>query len=575
MRIQGTFRTLIDLFEQSLARTRLAQKNCLEIVRIELQEVLTFGQLKTKAREFAVYLIQNRNVRIGDKIAVLGKNRADWDIAFWGIILAGAVPVLIDPQRRIEGVKKHLIHTDAKLLVLADDYQDENSRTQLKEVLSREGIGFVEMTVYEKADLEDVSFAMLSAKIRSQIKADDTAVILCTSGTTGEPQEVEITHSNLIANIQGALEVVAITDVDKLGHIMPPHHAFGLTVGKLLPLCVGATNLYTDKYRQISSLIKDKRITIFIGVPALFDMFAKKIEDRLKRQKEKNRLIGLADRYCPKLVGRMIVKKMGWEKLRFFVSGAAAVPKWVLDVFWRRGLQLWEGYGTTENSPVYGFNSERRKLGSVGRPIPTLSVKIVKENGNVLTPGREGEIVLGGPCIVKGYYKNSQATDAVIKTDADGVRWLYTGDLGYLDKDGYLFITGRKKHLIVLPSGKNVNPELVEQVLSKAQYVDELIVVPGYRKDSAGLGQQAVGVIVRPNWRKIRADTKLCRRDLLNQPELLKDLLWQSINSCQQKNRDLADFEKVPSKNLLEIEISEFHKTSTGKIKRNNYTKTR
>jgi long-chain acyl-CoA synthetase len=575
MRIQDTCRTLIDLFEQSLARTRLAQKNYLEIIRKERQEVLTFGQLKTKAREFAFYLIQNKDIRIRDKIAVLGKNRADWDIAFWGVILAGAVPVLIDPQRRIEGVKKHLIHTDTRLLILADDYQDENSRTQLKEFLSREGIGFVEMTVYEKADSEDVRFAILSAKIRSQVKADDTAVILCTSGTTGEPQEVEITHSNLIANIQGALDVVTITEADKLGHIMPPHHAFGLTVGKLLPLCVGATNLYTNKYHQISNLIRDKRITIFVAVPAVFDMFAKKIEDRLKRQKEKNRLIGLADRYCPGLVGRMIVKKMGWEKLRFFVSGAAAVPKWVLNVFWRRDLQLWEGYGTTESSPVYGFNNERRKLGSVGRPIPTLSVKIVSEKGNILTPGREGEIVLGGPCIVKGYYKNSQATDAVIKMDENGVRWLYTGDLGYLDKDGYLFITGRKKYLIVLPSGKNVNPELVEQALSKAQYVDELIVVPSYRKDSAGVEQEAVGVIVRPNWKKIRADTKLCRRDLVNQPAVLKDLLWQSINKCQQENQDLADFEKVPSKHLLEIEINEFHKTSTGKIKRNSYVKAR
>ena len=145
------------------------------------------------------------------------------------------------------------------------------------------------MTVYEKPSLDSISIARLVAEIRTEVKADDTAVILCTSGTTGDPREVEITHSNLIANMQGALDVVAITVADKLGHIMPPHHSFGLTVGKLLPLWVGATNLYTNRYRQISHFIRDKRITIFVGIPALFTVFARKIEQRIAEQKEKKR----------------------------------------------------------------------------------------------------------------------------------------------------------------------------------------------------------------------------------------------------------------------------------------------
>ena len=147
--------------------------------------------------------------------------------------------------------------------------------------------------------------------------------------------------------------------------------------------------------------------------------------------------------------------------LRFFLSGAAPVPRWVLEVFWKRGLLLYEGYGTTENSPVYGFNDDVRKLGSVGKPIPTLLVKIVNEANQTLGAGEKGEIVLGGPCIMKGYYKNPGATEAVIKRDDKGVRWVHTGDLGHLDEDGDLFITGRKKYVIVLPGGKNVNPEAV------------------------------------------------------------------------------------------------------------------
>jgi long-chain acyl-CoA synthetase len=427
------------------------------------------------------------------------------------------------------------------------------------------------MTVYEKPSLGSTSIARLVAEICTEVKADDTAVILCTSGTTGDPREVEITHSNLIANMQGALDVVAITVADKLGHIMPPHHSFGLTVGKLLPLWVGATNLYTNRYRQISHFIRDKRITIFVGIPALFTVFARKIEQRIAEQKEKKRLVRLTDRYLSKLVGKRIVKKLGWGSLRFFVSGAAPVPKWVLEVFWRRGLELWEGYGTTENSPIYGFNANRKKLGSVGKPISTLSVKIVNEQNQKLGPGETGEIVLGGPCVMKGYYKNPKATQAVIKTDNDGVRWLHTGDLGCLDKDGYLFVTGREKNLIVLPCGKNVNPELVELALSKAQYVEELVVVPGYQEGPASIEQEAVKAIVRPAWEQIEAETKLCRRDLVEQPGVLKNLVWQSINKCQQETQELAGFEKIASRKLVEIEIKEFEKTSTGKIKRSNY----
>ena len=590
MAVQLRYRTLIELFEQSLARAELTEKQCLEVVTTNGQEELTFGELRSKACEFAIHLIRKRAIGVGDKVAVLGRNRVDWDVAFWGIILAGAVPVLIDPERRVEGVKNHLLHTDARMLVLADDYQpapaspacllpqtakggggDDGSREKLRELLTGRGIDLIEMTVYEKPSLEDSHLTVLLSKIRAAIKADDTAVILCTSGTTGDPREVEITHANLIANIQGALDVVSISAADKLGHIIPPHHSFGLTVAKLLPLWVGATNLYTDKYRQISQLIKDKAVTIFVGVPAVFIVLARKIEQNLAARKEKSFLVRLADRYLPGLVGRMMVKKLGWGTLRFFLSGAAPVPKWVLEVFWKRHLELREGYGTTENSPVYGLNANRKKLGSVGRPISTLSVRIVNDRNEQLGPGRTGQIVLAGPCIMKGYYKNPKATGEVIKTDENGLRWLHTGDLGYLDEDGYLFITGRKKYLIVLPGGKNVYPELVELALSQARYVQELVVLPGYRKGPAGIKQEAVKAIVRPDWEQIQADTGLCRADLVNQPEVLKNLVWQSINKCQQANQELAAFERIPSRELVEIRIEEFEKTSTGKIKRGGY----
>jgi long-chain acyl-CoA synthetase len=572
MQTQMTFRNLIDLFNKSLDAIRPLDKTCLEIVRPDRWETLTFEQLRTRARDFAVWLIQSKGIRVGDRVAILGKNRADWDVALWGTILAGAQPVLIDPERPVDGVIDHLMHTDTKLLVVADDYQNAAAQAELEAFAAAQDMAVVPMTVYERVGLNRADVDDLLGTIRVEIGPEVTAAILCTSGTTGDPREVELTHENFIANLRGSVQKVQITPADKLGHILPPHHSFGLTVGKMLALCVGATNVYTNKYREIAEFIRDKDITIFVAVPALFTMLAKGIEEALTKQKRKKPYLRLIDWLSPERVGKAILKKQGWEKLRFFLSGSAPMPRWVLDVCWRRGLLLYEGYGTTENSPVYGFNNSPTKLGSVGKPISTLSVKIVNEENQPLRPGEKGEIALGGPCIMKGYYKNPRSTEAVIRVDEKGVRWLLTGDIGYLDAEGNLYITGRKKYVIVLPGGKNVHPERVESALSEAEYVHEVLVVPGSWKDATGIEQETVKAIVRPAWDVIETRANLSSADLEKQPRLLKNLVWQNINECQQRSRQLSSFEKISSHHL-EIRIEEFQKTATGKVKREAYMK--
>ncbi|MDT8302674.1 MAG: class I adenylate-forming enzyme family protein [Sedimentisphaerales bacterium] len=572
MQTELEYRNLIELFNGSLSEITSLDKECLEIIRPERREVITFGQLQTRARDFALWLVQDRGIDINDKIAVLGKNRVDWDVALWGIILAGAVPVLIDPERPVEGVKTHLMNTDARLVVMADDYQDEDSQWELKEWANDRGVCLIEMTVFEKVRKDEAKADELLSDICRKKNSEETAAILCTSGTTGDPREVELTHTNFIANIQGSVEKIRLTHEDTLGHILPPHHSFGLTVGKLLPFWVGANNVYTNQYRHVSELIRDKGVTIFIAVPALFTVLAKKFEENLTKLKRKNPLVRLLDRCLPKVVGKRIIRKLGWDRLRFFLSGSAPMPNWVLDVFWRRGILHYEGYGTTENSPVYGFNESVDAIGSVGQPITTMLVKIINEEGDSLRPGEKGEIALGGPCIMKGYYKNPKATQVVVSTDDKGVRWLHTGDLGYLDEDGNLYITGRKKYLIVLPGGKNVNPETVESALSQAHYVHEILVVPDIRKDSIGIEQETVRAIIRPDWDVIEANTSFSYDDLVKQPKVLRSLVWQSVHECQMKSRRLSSYEKVASNNL-EIRMEEFHKTSTGKIKREVYMK--
>ncbi|MHC4568298.1 MAG: AMP-binding protein [Planctomycetota bacterium] len=240
MQTELKFRTLIDLFNESLAGIERLDKECLQIVRADRQELLTFEELRTRAREFAVWLVRPGGIRVGDRVAILGRNRVDWDVALWGTVLAGGLPVLIDPERPVGGVLNHVTHTKTRLIVMADDYQNEDSRQELREFASSSDMALIEMTVHEKLGLNEEEIDAQLSEIPGQIEPDLTAVILCTSGTTGDPREVELTHTNLGANLQGSVKKVDISAADVLGHILPPHHSFGLTVGKLLPFCVGA-----------------------------------------------------------------------------------------------------------------------------------------------------------------------------------------------------------------------------------------------------------------------------------------------------------------------------------------------
>lgn len=563
------YRSMIDLFHQALAAVTEQSKVAVEILRPDRHESLTFGQLRQQVEGFATWLVRASGLQRGDKVALLSKNRTDFDVALWGTMLAGTIPVLIDPERGAHGVIAHLQATDARGVIMADDYEHPEARAELVQFVNTHHLCLVVMGD-KPLGCDQAADPKALQEIESHTQRDATAVILCTSGTTGDPREVELTHGNLVANLQGSLRKVDIGPSDVLGHILPPHHSFGMTVGKFLPVLAGATSIYTNKYREVADLIRQKHVTIFIAIPALYTTLAKKLEDGITRQKRDSRFVALLDRFAPRYLGRQIRRKQGWTQLRFFLSGAAPMPRWVLEVLWRRGFNMYEGYGTTENSPVYGFNDRVGKVGSVGKPIDTLAVKIVSEDNHVLPAQARGEICLGGPCIAKGYYKNPKATEAVIDTDADGVRWLHTGDLGYLDEEGNLYITGRKKYLIILPGGKNVNPERVETALSEARFVKEVLVVPSRREDANGLMEESVRALVVPAWEALQSHTGRPQGELLAEPQLVKNLVWESIRDCQQQNKHLSHFERVGPSNV-EILPGEFLKTSTGKIKREHY----
>ncbi len=568
-------RNLIELFNQSLAAATPADKIFGDHSARPPRD-LDVSAIEERAETFAMWLLQNRASTAATKLPWSARIEPPGMLPS-GVRFSRGDPGPDRPRSRAAGRDFSLQNTDARGLILADDYGDENARYELSQFADAHKLCMVMMTDEPLCGTRVQDAKALEA-VRRQTDADDTAVILCTSGTTGDPREVELTHRNLVANIQGSVQKIDITGDDVLGHILPPHHSFGMTVGKFLPLAAGATNIYTNKYRDVADLIRERRITIFIAIPALYTTLAKKLEDGINRQKKEKWSVALLDRYAPRYLGKQIRRKQGWTQLRFFLSGAAPMPRWVLEVLWRRGFKMYEGYGTTENSPVYGFNDRLERLGSVGKPINTLAVKIMPaaplrvgdEENRTLPPHQRGEICLGGPCIAKGYFRNPKATEAVFSMDDNGVRWLRTGDLGYLDEDGNLCITGRKKYLIVLPGGKNVNPERVEATLSQAQFVKEVLVVPTRRKDDSGLMEESVRALVQPAWELLESHTGRSQRDLLAQPQVVKNLVWESIRDCQQRDKQLSGFEKIAAHHL-EIHPGEFIKTSTGKIKREHY----
>ncbi|HER20304.1 MAG TPA: long-chain fatty acid--CoA ligase, partial [Chromatiales bacterium] len=224
MTITLKHRDLIDLFHQSMAQTGSLDKTCTEIISADRRETLTFGQLRQRSQAFADRLIQREHIGPQDRVAIVSKNRIDWDVALWGVILAGAVPVLIDPERGPQGVIAHLEATDARALILADDYAKANDRDELTEYAKAARLAVILMTDSPLGEDGGPGTSDLDA-IHSHIRPDDTAVVLCTSGTTGDPREVELTHTNLVANLEGSVRRVDLGPQDVLGHILPPHHS--------------------------------------------------------------------------------------------------------------------------------------------------------------------------------------------------------------------------------------------------------------------------------------------------------------------------------------------------------------
>ncbi|MCX7771039.1 MAG: AMP-binding protein [Proteobacteria bacterium] len=436
---------------------------------------ITFEKLLECVRKLSYKLI-NLGIRQDDKVIIFSENCLEWVIYFFAINQIGGVCVPLDPKLDVDAVKKISLNSEAKYCFI--------SRKRLEE------LGVEENSFYKLID----SFENINSYANSftEIIYNNLACLIYTSGTTGDPKAVMLSNENYLSNLKSIYELHLANQNDIFLCLLPLYHSFPLMVNLLLPVFYGATSVLLKTLRTdvIRKTIVDKKVTVIPAVPLfyknLMDGISRKLKDKKYGYLLFVNLIKLSCYIRKKIrlnIGRVIfgkLRKILAPNLRFFISGGARLDPEVFRFFYGLGFNILEGYGLTEASPVVSFNPlNREKEGSVGKALPGIDIKIERTEKDI-----DGEVLVKGGNVMLGYWKNDIST---IETLVDG--WLKTGDVGYLDKDGYLFITGRKKEIIVLSNGKNIYPDEIEEFyLKNVKYIQECVAIPVVDKGEIGLG---------------------------------------------------------------------------------------
>lgn len=428
--------------------------------RYPSKTALIFGQKKTSYAHLDLLSdriaqgLREAGVRKADKVAVLLDNSPHFVIAYFAIVKVGAIAVPVNHMFKTEEVEYILKDSQASVIITSFAY--------LEMVLAiKKRLPTLEKIFSTSREHENIPSIYAWAHEAAQplrpadIAQYDPAVILYTSGTTGHPKGAVLSHGNLVANVASSSKAIRATKKDRAICILPLFHSFAATVCMLLPLAVGGASVVMKSarpFKRTIRAIRKNKVTVFVGIPSLYSI--------------------LNEIKLPKILDSFIMRFM--LPIRVCISGAAALPVPVWEKFQKRfRLPLLEGYGLTEAAPVVSLNPYKgiRKGGSIGLPIDKVDVRIVNDNGSIVGEGDVGEIIVKGPNVMQGYYNNAEATNETMK---DG--WLYTGDLGKKDKDGYVYIVGRKKDMVNV-RGLNVYPREIEDILDQHPAVKESAVI--------------------------------------------------------------------------------------------------
>jgi len=473
---------------------------------------LTYGGLLERVHSFAGYL-QNEKLEKGDRILLWSASRIDWMVAYLGAMLIGAVIVPLDVNSKEDFLSRIEQSTEAKYLITT-----EKQYSGLKQLHA------------PLINIDAIPRGTLNTSTIPEIDSDDLAELVFTSGTTGQPKGVMLSHRNIASNATAAVKAVNIIKGDRALSILPLSHMFELTI-ELAILHCGASAVYarTLSPDTLLKLLDSKDVTCMILVPQALMLFLNGIERQvrqLKKEKQWEMLHRIAARLPFRfrhLLFRQVHKRFGGH-FRFFVSGGAYLPPNLHKRWENMGFKVMQGYGTTECAPVVSVTPYNEHVyGSIGKPLPGVVVRIAED----------GELLVKGPNVALGYWKNPEATAAAFQ---DG--WYHTGDLGYMDEKGNLYLKGRKKNLIVLANGLNVYPEDIENVLLTNPVVKDAVVF--------GLMEEGQGPVVHG--------------------VLLMEDPSQAKAAIQQANKQLASHQQVRGFTIWPEE--DFPRTHTLKVKR-------
>jgi long-chain acyl-CoA synthetase len=514
----------------------------------ERWNTLSYLELSRRARHLSDYLI-HWGLRRGDRVSILSESRPEWGVAFFSIIRAGGVCVPLDTKLTSAEMVSILSDAQPRVLFVSREFL-EKGRALKTLIPTIENV----IVLSEESAEGESAYGQLRAAVPTRGRKRDPeelALIIYTSGTTGNPKGVMITFGNLIFQVRHFNEILNLTHRDMFLSILPLNHLFELTGGFIGVLHAGGSICYSLNLnpQEIAKIMKEKKVTGMVTVPLFLKMLKMSIEKEIRKLSPPRRkafeFLYRISKWVPWYPARKFlfcgIHAQFGGRLKGFISGGAPLDLEVGDFFYRIGIPVYQGYGLTETSPVVSVNTPKHsRFGSVGRPLNGVSVEIFKSGQEA-----QGEIVTRGPHIMKGYYKRPDLTAEVI--DSHG--WFHTGDIGRIDKDGFLYITGRIKNLIVLGGGKKVHPEEVETCLTKSDLFKEVCVL-GVRTKYT----EEVTAVVVP----LETVTAQYSQDA----QVLGQIVRKEVARLA---RDLAPYKRPTA---VRIYPSDLPKTATRKIKR-------
>ena len=419
------------------------------------------------------------NMGLRDKrIAVIGENRYEWEIAYLSIVCGTGTVVPLDkalPENELESL---IERSEVEAIFYSDKYFETiqkikySQKNKLKHLISMD-LQENKEGVYSQAELIREGQKLLDRGDRrfldAKINADEMSIMLFTSGTTSKSKVVALSHKNICSNLMDIGSILDVNSDDVFLSVLPIHHVFECTVGFLFALYKGAQIVFCDGLRHIVQNLNEYHVSVMACVPAIYERIFKIIRKNIEKKGKLGEILKREEEYinAPMTVKKEVFKEihdMIGGNVKLFISGAASLNKTIEEKYRLLGINLIQGYGCTETSPVVGIGSNKyNKIGSVGKSVPSIQAKIIDANNEGI-----GELAVKGPSVMLGYYKDTKATKEVMQNG-----WFLTGDLAKIDDEGYIFICGRKKSVIVLKNGKNIFPEEMEGLVNKIEGVEE------------------------------------------------------------------------------------------------------